>query len=67
MITIPSWSIPLIMTIIFMIIAIRSGPESSGDYDFGSSFVALLCLAGGVIASLILWVIYFAMKSGGHA
>lgn len=63
MIAIPSWSIPLAITIVILVIAARSVPEGHGDYgNIGAGLVGAIYLAGGIIASLIVWIIYLVLK-----
>jgi hypothetical protein len=64
--TLPIWSIPLALTIAIWTWALLAPePPSRGDYDFSGAFRGLARLAGCIIGTLLFWLVYFMVKSGG--
>ena len=62
MIAIPSWSIPLALTIIFVLIAtgLYNNGKSRGDYsNIGNGILFLFYGGLAAIISLLAWLIYF--------
>lgn len=58
--TIPLWSIPSALTILVWLVAFLWPIRGSGrDYDFGAAFQGLLHAALAVIATLVIWLVFF--------
>lgn len=47
--------------ILWVAIIAWPGPKSRGDYDFYAPIVALMFGGAGVIATLVIWLVYFAL------
>lgn len=61
-VTISSWMIPVLLTVMLWV-AVVAWPirPSRGDYDFGPPFEALFHALAGVIGTLVIWLVYFAL------
>lgn len=58
--SLPYWSIPLGLTVlIWVVVSVLPLPRSRGDYDFLQPIIGLFHLACGVIATLVVWLVYF--------
>lgn len=56
--TLPFWTLPLAITLLFVGLAIHKLPASSGPYDIGSAFEGLVKLCAAIIGSLLVWIAY---------
>jgi len=62
-ITIGTWIIPLVVTIISLGVASYSTPEGRGDYgSIGAGFVGVIYLAAALILSLVSWLIWALVR-----
>ena len=60
--TVPILTIPLLLSLCVVLAAcFWRLPERRGDYDFGRPLAAAAHLAVGVIALLLVWLVYFAL------
>ncbi|MBG7616518.1 hypothetical protein IWC96_14665 [Brevundimonas sp. BAL450] len=58
--SLPFWSIPLAMTVVFWTAAICWPlPPGGGSYDFGTPIRAALHLTLALIATLVVWLVFF--------
>lgn len=64
-VSIPHWAFPIIATVLLWA-GVTLWPISSprGDYNFGGAFEALMHLTAGVVGTLIIWLVYFAVMWG---
>jgi hypothetical protein len=61
-VTIFSWMIPCALTIaIWAALVLWPVRSSGGDYNFGQAFEALFRLVAGVVSTLTVWLVYFAL------
>jgi hypothetical protein len=59
-VTIGYWAIPVLLTLITWGLAILWPMEPSrGDYDFGPAVSGLFRFVGGIIGTLVYWLVYF--------
>lgn len=63
-VTIPYWSIPAALTVLFCLIAVAAPMtyKSSGSYDFGRGFLAIFYGALAIILSLAVWLAFFIIN-----
>lgn len=58
---IPIWLIPIILTAAIWVVAVLWPiQKGGGDYNFGPAFDALAHGVIAVVATLILWLVFFA-------
>ena len=58
--TLPFWVIPAVLTVVIWTAAIYwPKGESHGGYPFGEALVATFHIALGIIATLVVWLIFF--------
>lgn len=61
-VTIPVWAIPVALTIgIWVIAIVWPKSEQTGDYNFSQAFDATLGALLAVIATLVVWLVFFAI------
>lgn len=59
-VTISLWAIPVALTVIIWAAAfLWPMPKRRGDYDFSGPIFAMFHLGAAVIATLVVWLIYF--------
>ena len=67
-VSIPLWALPVIATVLLWVgLVAWPLPPSGGDYSFAPEFAVLVRLVGAVIATLIIWLTWFAFLSTGGA
>lgn len=58
--TLPFWTIPALLTVIFWVAAVYwPKGESGGGYNFGPAIVAAVHVVSAVVATLAVWLIFF--------
>jgi hypothetical protein len=56
------WHVALAATFVIWLYALSGKDEAHGDYDFGGAVTGLLRAFGATVATLVVWLIYFAMR-----
>lgn len=61
-VTVPLWAIPTVLTVLLWI-AVSLWPieKGGGDYNFGPAFEGLFHGIVGIIGTLLIWLVYFAV------
>ena len=58
-----SWALPAFLTFwVWAYISVKPLPASRGDFDFSSPFVAMCRVAGAIVTTLVVWLIYFIVR-----
>lgn len=52
------------LTVLIWVLAVLwPWPASRGDYDFSGMFTAIFRLGGSIIATLVVWLVFFAARA----
>lgn len=57
-ITLPFWTVPVALNVLFCGLALYKLPNPQGPYDIGSFIDGTLKMGGAVIGSLLVWIAY---------
>jgi hypothetical protein len=65
-IAVSAWAFPVCATVvIWAIVLMWPASPRRGDYDFSGAFEALLHIGCGVVATLVVWLIFFIVMWAG--